>query len=170
MESFASERPLRTALLHASKHPCSGVLGALFGTTAVEGAVPFFHTAPTTPLLEVALDMFSESYPLAGFYEARIMGEKEALEPSPLLNSLCVAAKDKLKKPVFALCITNNWSAAEVVAVYRVQANATRLQKVTGLSQVPLEFLKNSPEICDFEDHFQNPQLDWRNPHLSSLE
>lgn len=85
MAEILSKESFRIAVLHAAKHPESNICGALTGSGTIEAAMPLFHSPPTTPTLEVALSLITDSFQLVGFYESRFLPAGVQLSPSPFM-------------------------------------------------------------------------------------
>lgn len=166
-EHFISTLALKKAIIHCAKYSGKDVYGVLVGESQVSDAIPLFHTRPTAPITEAALMLLSQ-YNIVGFYESRIRSPDTALSPSPYITSLCNALKLKGAPSIYALCIENDWEAESPFALWRLDnkgSNFTKQQygvSVSSLRSIQ-DYLIGRENIVDFDDHFSNPNLDWRN-------
>jgi hypothetical protein len=145
---------------HSAQHSSRSVIGVLLGTESVSDSVPLFHTPVLTASLEVALQIVGQS-PIAGFYEGRSCSE--ASTPSHLITQLAHAlAKKGVKRPV-VLCV--DASSSRLIAPYRLEGAVLRPLADTEVSLPALQ--GEQTLVYDFDDHFDDPSKDWRNPQVS---
>mmetsp|Transcript_4421 Transcript_4421/g.6666 ORF Transcript_4421/g.6666 Transcript_4421/m.6666 type:complete len:173 (+) Transcript_4421:1323-1841(+) len=171
MEGFpVSLAGIKKAVAHSAKYPSNDVVGALAGDHSSLETFPMFHTRVTAPTTEVALEMLSQ-YNLVGFYESRIRSSEAPLEPSKLMLSLCEALKSKGVAKPLVMCIETDWETSRPLVVYSLDERGKAFVKMN--TEVPSnvlaevkDFLMEDPCIVDFDDHFDNVQLDWRNTHI----
>ncbi|CAG9316311.1 unnamed protein product [Blepharisma stoltei] len=168
-DKFIATLALKKSAIHCARHPGRDVYGALVGDSKVNDAIPLFHTRPTTAATEVALLMLSQ-FNIIGFYESRIRGANEELEPSRYITQLCQALKNKGAASVFVLCIESDWNESNIMALFRLDNKGTNFTKQTfdaSFNKMSLtDFLIGHENIVDIDDHLANPRLDWRNQNI----
>jgi hypothetical protein len=156
-EVQANHRVMTKALLYAMQFPTSDLIGAI----TADDLFPLFHTPPTTLFTEIALQQLSE-YQLIGFFESRNRAQNEICKPSKLMESLCSAFEQHTgQKPVVL-------SLDTVEDKFILKLDAWETNKFVYVSQndkLP-ELPSESITLVDFDMHFEDATLDWRNPDI----
>jgi hypothetical protein len=158
-----SQKALKKILLHAARHSAQDVLGVFSN----EDAFPLFHSRVTTVAMEVALTLLKD-VKISGFYESRIRASGTSLEPSRLACNLALALKAKGTANVWVLCVECDWEKSHPVVLFELIGNGLVKRNEISKEQLreALQEVDKSTEIFDFDDHFDNPMVDWKNSQV----
>ncbi|CAD7006290.1 ER membrane protein complex subunit 8/9 homolog [Ceratitis capitata] len=186
-----SERAYAKTIFHAAKYPHLAVNGVLLSekvpkgnTVQIVDAIPLFHQCLyLTPMAEVALtqvDAFAdrENLVVAGYYVAPENYYDASVEKAPAVkiaekllecnkNACLVVIDNKLmsqnhKQAALKVFNSNGENARWTKANYTLSQAKLTLQTVSELLQRGA-----MREVVDFDNHLDNPENDWTNPHFN---
>ena len=153
-------KALKKILLHSAKYSSQDVIGVI----TQNDAFPLFHSRVTTVATEVALTLLKNEK-ICGFYESRIRPSGQVLEPSRLISALANALKARTSSPVVVLCVDCDLEKASPAVLFEL--SGSNLVKRAELSREDLrdafEEVNKNTIIFDFDDHFADANVDWRN-------
>lgn len=178
-------------LLHSIKYHKSDVIGVLLGKKIdskkieVQDSVPLFHNKVTSGMLEIAFEMIeatlvNENLKIVGVYEAPILGADTIDFPSPLAVAIATQIKSHFTEPcIMSLASVNKRDPKDQDSSYmkiEVELN-TMAQQGFSLTKRDVEgpdyrrvarYIEDKSYLglCDFDDHFENVENDWRNTSL----
>ena len=155
---------LKKATLHCARHPGYDVIGAL----SSEDAFPMFHSRVTTAITETTLNLLKHQH-LIGFYESRILPANAVMEPSKLILTLANALKAKGVGQVLILCIDSDWQHLSTLYLYTLTQNSfTKIYEYpSNIINELKDYVLQNQQIYDFDDHYSNISIDWKNLHIS---
>eukprot|EP01017_Pseudomicrothorax_dubius_P000541 TRINITY_DN0_c2073_g1_i2.p1 TRINITY_DN0_c2073_g1~~TRINITY_DN0_c2073_g1_i2.p1 ORF type:complete len:188 (+),score=47.58 TRINITY_DN0_c2073_g1_i2:50-613(+) len=187
MKVSVEERVYKKAAAHVLRYTTEDVIGVLVGrrgpgTVTLVDAYPLAHGPVMAPLLEIAFELIDANKPegttIVGLYEAVVKTNRSpTLTPSGVKVLEVIA--DRAGADAIALLIDQNTANDEEVITFHARQLS---QKEHRLSEVPESglspaFAMSSLEkvirerqyrsIVDFDAHFEDVSLDFRNPTLS---
>jgi hypothetical protein len=118
----------------------------------------------TTVATEVALTLLKNEK-IIGFYESRIRPSGQVLEPSRLISTLANALKARTTSTVIVLCLDCDLDKTSPAVLFEL--SGSNLVKRAELNRDDLreglEEVNKNTIIFDFDDHFEDASVDWRN-------
>eukprot|EP00929_Paragymnodinium_shiwhaense_P115481 TRINITY_DN84407_c0_g1_i1.p2 TRINITY_DN84407_c0_g1~~TRINITY_DN84407_c0_g1_i1.p2 ORF type:complete len:194 (+),score=37.76 TRINITY_DN84407_c0_g1_i1:104-685(+) len=170
------------AVMHCSKHASESVLGVLLGsasgsTLTVSDVVPLFHTHSLAPMLKIAFMIIdqhcqSTSDEIVGIYYATPSGNTELTPVKAIADKVASNYAGgasawgldaaKVGQDQFAFVgmrhAKDQWSACGADAGAVSQEGLKHTKRLIS----EMKYL----DVVDFDDHLNNPSLNWLNPDL----
>ena len=177
-------------MLHCLKHLTSDCYGFLLGKKEgnkykVSNAIPLTHDKIFSPSFKVAVSMIKKFYPnekIIGFYENLIANQmKEEAAISNQSSYICemIGKNSKINPIFFQIYSKDSGKKDEIYLVDEIFFKQFVLSEevfsfVDKKEESEAEFKKMKElcknnrqlEIIDFDDHLENPNLDWRNTFI----
>ncbi|CAJ0574280.1 unnamed protein product, partial [Mesorhabditis spiculigera] len=173
-----------TMILHCVKYPSKGVSGLLLGKKTagkleISSVVPLVHeSAPLSPSLEVALTLVSakEEVSILGVYYSNQSCRDKGLNTHAVRLAEKIAAVTD--KPAYVAQVVNWHLSADCsspcVSMYTLDGSSWKDMKV-DVEPSALSLVSNAlqrkvyRELVDFENHLDNPELDFYNARLTQM-
>ena len=179
-------------MLHCLKHLTSDCYGFLLGKKEgnkykVSNAIPLTHDKIFNPSFKVAVSMIKKFYPnekIIGFYENLIANQmKEEAAISNQSSYICemIGKNSKINPIFFQIYSKDSGKKDEIYLVDEIFFKQFVLSEevfsfVDKKEESEAEFKKMKElcknnrqlEIIDFDDHLENPNLDWRNTFIDN--
>ena len=177
-------------MLHCLKHLTSDCYGFLLGKIEgnkyiVTNAIPLTHDKIFSPAFKIAVSMIKGFFPneiIIGFYENLILNQmKEEASISNQSSYICEMIKKNNKiNPLFFQIYSKDSGEKgkiflkDVIFFKQFVLNEEVFSFIDNKKETDEEFntmkklCKNNRqfEIIDFDDHLENPNLDWRNTFI----
>ncbi|KAJ1444837.1 hypothetical protein M885DRAFT_551818 [Pelagophyceae sp. CCMP2097] len=169
--------------LHAAKYPHCAVDGLLLGSTVKQAgglevtvldAVPLFHNGTLAPLLEAATTMADAhamqlGAHIVGYYFANEHLEDESAPATT--SSIAEAIEAALGAPACILQLSNKRLAnpGDAALVARTRQGELKVDlKPASAATAFLDAQAAGVDVFDFDAHFDDVTLDWRNAQVAT--
>lgn len=150
-------RIAKKAMLYAMQYPTADVIGVFTD----EDFFPLFHTPPSALYTEIALQMLHDQN-IIGFFEAVNRSSNLPGKPSKIMESLCTSFTENMKRKAMVLSLEKQ-NDEFIFKLDRWDTN-----KFTNINEfpVPEDLPRDRIRLVDFDMHFEDCTLDWRNTHV----